>query len=124
MCVWMCGAFGYVCACVRPSGLRSFPFPTPDSPASPPPPKPSQIHPKTPHGNKQNQYHPERLLPALEGLPRPFLHERALLLSRLGRHEEVLRLYVEKLGDPALAEGYCEEVGALYGVWMCVKDWG
>lgn len=73
----------------------------------------------TPHSTKHNtqhtqqtnkQYHPERLLPALEGLPRPFLRERALLLSRLGRHEAVLRLYVESLGDAALAEAYCEEV--------------
>jgi hypothetical protein len=41
-------------------------------------------------------YHPERLLPALEGLPSHFLHEHALLLSKLGRHEEVLTIYVEQ----------------------------
>jgi hypothetical protein len=44
-------------------------------------------------------YHPERLLPALEGLPSHFLHEHALLLSKLGRHEEVLTIYVEQASD-------------------------
>lgn len=75
----------------------------------------------SPHFFTYLQYHPERLLPALEGLPRPFLQERALLLSRLGRHEEVLRLYVERLKEPALAEGYCEEVCVCAGAWGWVE---
>ena len=85
----------------HPPPTTHHPPPTQNS-TTPIRPPPTPTHPK--------QYHPERLLPALEGLPRPFLRERALLLSRLGRHEAVLRLYVERLGDAALAEAYCEEV--------------
>jgi hypothetical protein len=61
----------------------------------------------------------------LKILPPQFLHEYALLLFRLGRHEverymplrnslsafcaqEVLRIYVHHLSDHKLAESYCE----------------
>ena len=40
------------------------------------------------------------------------MHEKALLLARLGRHYEVLRVYVHELGDLALAEGYCHRAHA------------
>lgn len=94
-------------------------FPLPPSPVLTPHTTPNTSH-KTKH-QTNTQYHPERLLPALEGLPRPFLRERALLLSRLGRHEAVLRLYVESLGDAALAEAYCEEVcSCVFCVFVCV----
>lgn len=43
-------------------------------------------------------------------LPPTFRHEYALVLSRLGRHEEVLRIYVRQLQDLALAEEYCGRI--------------
>ena len=33
-----------------------------------------------------------------------FYHERALLLGRVGRHEEALAIYIHILKDPKLAE--------------------
>ena len=45
-------------------------------------------------------------------LPPQFLHEKALLLARLGRHYEVLRVYVHELGDLGLAERYCHRAHA------------
>lgn len=53
------------------------------------------------------EFHPER---ALRLLPPTFQHEYALVLSRLGRHEEVLRIYVRQLQDLALAEEYCDRI--------------
>jgi len=52
-------------------------------------------------------YHPARLLSVM---PSHFLHEHALLLSRLGRHEEVLSIYVHQLNDTRLAEEYCARI--------------
>ncbi|CAM9220581.1 unnamed protein product, partial [Phaeothamnion confervicola] len=52
-------------------------------------------------------YNPARLLAVV---PTQFLEEHALLLSRLGRHEEVLRIYVRQLRDPSLAERYCDRI--------------
>lgn len=52
------------------------------------------------------EYHAEkilRLLPAGR-----FLHEYALVLSRLGQHEEVLKIYIHEVDDLALAEEYCQ----------------
>jgi hypothetical protein len=43
-------------------------------------------------------------------LPPSFRHEYALVLSRLGRHEEVLSIYVRQLQDLALAEEYCGRI--------------
>ncbi|CAK4159089.1 unnamed protein product [Aphanomyces euteiches] len=51
-------------------------------------------------------YHPERLL---SRTPMDLLEERAVLLANMGRHEEVLRLYLHDLRDAALAETYCNE---------------
>ncbi|XP_031566770.1 vam6/Vps39-like protein [Actinia tenebrosa] len=36
-----------------------------------------------------------------------FYYERALLLGRVGRHEEALSIYIHILNDPKLAEEYC-----------------
>jgi len=50
------------------------------------------------------EYHPDKVL---KMLPPHFLHEYALVLARLGRHADVLNVYVEQLGDVELAEQYC-----------------
>jgi hypothetical protein len=52
-------------------------------------------------------YSPEILL---EFIPSDFEHENALLLSRLGRHEEVFQIYIHKLNDIPLAESYCDRI--------------
>ncbi|CAH0517360.1 unnamed protein product [Peronospora belbahrii] len=49
-------------------------------------------------------YHPERML---SRTPVEMVDERAALLSKLGRHHEVLQLYALELEDAALAEAYC-----------------
>lgn len=54
------------------------------------------------------QYRAERII---EYLQPHFLHEYALLLSRMKCHEEVLKVYVHFLHDLPLAEKYCK---ALY----------
>ncbi|RHY34001.1 hypothetical protein DYB32_001231 [Aphanomyces invadans] len=51
-------------------------------------------------------YHPERLLSRMHV---DMLEERAVLLANMGRHEEVLRLYLHEIRDAALAETYCNE---------------
>ncbi len=53
------------------------------------------------------QYNPARLLAVV---PPDFLLEHALLLSRLGRHTEVLQIYVVQLRDRVLAEKYCDRI--------------
>ncbi len=53
------------------------------------------------------QYNPARLLAVV---PPDFLLEHALLLSRLGRHTEVLEIYVLQLRDRELAEKYCDRI--------------
>ena len=52
-------------------------------------------------------YHPERIL---KFLPPQFLHEYALLLSRLDKHEEVLKIYIHQLNDINLAQSYCDRI--------------
>lgn len=52
-------------------------------------------------------YSPETLL---QFIPSDFEHEKALLLSRLGRHEEVFQIYIHKLNDIPLAEKYCDRI--------------
>ncbi|KAG7386687.1 Vam6/Vps39-like protein [Phytophthora pseudosyringae] len=49
-------------------------------------------------------YHPERML---SRTPIEMVDEHAALLSKLGRHFEVLQLYALELKDAALAEAYC-----------------
>ncbi len=53
------------------------------------------------------QYNPARLLAVV---PPDYLLEHALLLSRLGRHTEVLQIYVVQLRDRVLAEKYCDRI--------------
>ncbi|CAM9318128.1 unnamed protein product, partial [Laminaria digitata] len=53
------------------------------------------------------KYNPARLLSVI---PSHFLEEHALLLSRLGRHEEVLHIYVKQLKNRAMAETYCGRI--------------
>ncbi|KAL1915253.1 uncharacterized protein VTP21DRAFT_7529 [Calcarisporiella thermophila] len=50
-------------------------------------------------------YRAERVLSQLpiDGL----YHERAILLSRIGQHDQALNIYVHKLNDPGMAEDYC-----------------
>lgn len=53
-------------------------------------------------------YHTEKMLsrfPADE-----LLQERAILLARIGRHEQVLALYAHRLHDPSQALRYCHQV--------------
>lgn len=52
-------------------------------------------------------YHPDRIL---KFLPPQFLHEYALLLSRLDKHEEVLKIYIHQLNDINLAQSYCDRI--------------
>lgn len=54
-----------------------------------------------------NDYHPDRIL---KFLPSPLLHEYALLLSKLGRHEEVLTIYIHRLSEYNTAEIYCDRI--------------
>ncbi|KAF1331200.1 Vacuolar assembly/sorting proteins vps39/vam6/vps3, partial [Globisporangium splendens] len=53
---------------------------------------------------ESSAYHPERML---SRTPVDMVDERAALLSRLGRHHEVLQLYAIELQDASLAEAYC-----------------
>lgn len=43
----------------------------------------------------------------LTHFPESFYHERALLLGRVGRHEEALAIYIHILHDTKIAEEYC-----------------
>jgi hypothetical protein len=52
-------------------------------------------------------YHPAKILKLL---PRAYLHENALVLSRLGRHRDVLIIYWKSLKNVNLAEGYCNQI--------------
>lgn len=51
-----------------------------------------------------SDYHPQRVLKIL---PRTYLHENALVLSKLGRHREVLKIYLIQLKNLELSELYC-----------------
>lgn len=46
----------------------------------------------------------------LSWIPDDLPRERALVLARLGRHDDVLTVYADELRDDALAEAYCAEV--------------
>lgn len=54
--------------------------------------------------SESSAYHPERML---SRTPQEMVDERAALLSKLGRHHEVLQLYAIELKDASLAESYC-----------------
>ena len=43
-------------------------------------------------------------------LPPDFLHEQALLLSRSGKHEHVLSVYINRLQNIELATSYCDRI--------------
>lgn len=58
------------------------------------------------------EYHPQRVL---KFLPRTYLQENALVLSRLGRHREVLKIYLHQLNNQDLAEHYCSRI---YGIMV------
>jgi hypothetical protein len=53
------------------------------------------------------EYHPHRVL---KFLPRQYLHENALVLSKLGRHREVLKIYLQQLKNRDLADAYCDRI--------------
>ncbi|CAG5133152.1 unnamed protein product, partial [Candidula unifasciata] len=55
--------------------------------------------------HKSQRYIPERLLTRFP--PDDFHEERAILLGRLGRHEQALSIYINILKDIRLAEEYC-----------------
>eukprot|EP00743_Colponemidia_sp_Colp-15_P003217 GILK01003476.1.p1 GENE.GILK01003476.1~~GILK01003476.1.p1 ORF type:complete len:839 (+),score=153.48 GILK01003476.1:104-2518(+) len=57
---------------------------------------------------KSNRYHAERLLNIFP--MDDLLEERALILRRMGRHEQALNIYVHKLGHHELALQYCDKV--------------
>ncbi len=53
------------------------------------------------------EYNPKRVL---KFLPPPYLHETALVLSRLGKHRDVLTVYMHQLHSLELAESYCDRI--------------
>ena len=55
------------------------------------------------------EYRPERMM---KYLPQGLLHEYALLLSRLGSHDDVLTIYIHQLEEPDAAEAYCDRMYA------------
>jgi hypothetical protein len=57
-------------------------------------------------GNSQ-EYHPSKVL---KFLPRQYLHENALVLSKLGRHREVLKIYLHQLRSQEMGETYCDKI--------------
>jgi len=55
-----------------------------------------------------SRYNPERML---SRFPQDALfEERAILLSRVGRHEEALAILVRRLNNSVIAEAYCDRV--------------
>ncbi|KAJ1975589.1 Vacuolar morphogenesis protein 6 [Dimargaris cristalligena] len=65
---------------------------------------------------KSQYYNPERLLGRLpvQGLDQ----ERALVLSRMGRHEQALEIIVYQLHDFAQAETYCNEQSEVPDIYL------
>jgi len=59
------------------------------------------------------EYHPQRLLSSLPA-HHHYLHELALLSSRLGEHNKVMDIYINKLADIKLAELHCDRIYTLY----------
>ena len=68
----------------------------------------------------------------LKKMPVEFLYEQALLMAKMGQHEEVMDVYINKLYDISLARAYCDttyhrimekdgkkEAGAAY---LCLFD--
>lgn len=46
-------------------------------------------------------------------IPQKYLHETALVSSRLGRHNTALEIYVHQINDLTLAEDYCNRIYAM-----------
>ena len=57
-------------------------------------------------GQRTVEYHPERILSQLQP---NMLHERALCLSALDRHDDALQVFVHDLQDIPKAEDYCNQ---------------
>ena len=58
---------------------------------------------------ESKHYTPQRMISRffdIDGL----YEERAMLLGRIGRHDQALNIYAHKLSDPAKAEEYCKSV--------------
>lgn len=55
--------------------------------------------------NDSTHYRPYRVMNKLSGKEMP--EARAILLGRMGKHEEALKIYVYRLQDYAAAESYC-----------------
>ncbi|OWZ49934.1 hypothetical protein C368_06859 [Cryptococcus neoformans 125.91] len=55
--------------------------------------------------NDSNYYRPYRVMNKLSGEEMP--EARAILLGRMGKHEEALKIYVYRLQDYSAAESYC-----------------
>ncbi|KAI3636139.1 hypothetical protein MIR68_005491 [Amoeboaphelidium protococcarum] len=56
-------------------------------------------------------YRPEKLI---NSFPQSFYDERAILLSRVGKHKAALDIYINYLKDCSLAETYCHSVNMQY----------
>lgn len=48
--------------------------------------------------------------PAQAAIPADYTEEQALLLSRLGQHDQVLGIYLHELQDLGLCESYCDRI--------------
>jgi len=55
-----------------------------------------------------DHYTPAKILPKLPMVD--LYEERALILSKMGDHQQALNLYAHRLGDPSLAQEYCERL--------------
>ena len=55
----------------------------------------------------QSDFSTEKIMKVI---PKELLHEYALILSKMGRHDETLRIYCHQLADLASAEEYCHRL--------------
>lgn len=58
--------------------------------------------------NKSNKYTPEKVLKQFP--TNDLIEERAIILGKLAKHEHVLAIYIQILGDIGKAVEYCENV--------------
>ncbi len=65
------------------------------------------------------EYHANRILKVL---PQDYSYELGLVVSRLGKHKEVLKIYLHSLHDMHLAELYCESLfTSMHGIGKAEK---